>query len=667
MTLSGPLRPDLSVNPIFTRAPVQIPRDRFPAAELDPEVAYQVVHDELMLDGNPRLNLATFVTTWMEPQADRLMAEGRDKNLVDKDEYPHTADLESRCVRMLADLWGAPNADAAPGTSTTGSSEACMLGGLALKRRWRNARRAAGKPIDRPNMVMGINVQVCWEKFANYWDVEPRLVPMEGERFHLSAEEAAARCDDNTIGVVTILGSTFDGSYEPVLDICTALDHLHERTGWDIPVHVDAASGTCPEGARDVDDDVDDRVDGEALERPGGAVAKSGPTGLVFDEDPPWLWALAAAVPLGTVLTLGMYCFTTPGFSGWAAMGAGMGVSLAVAAVGVLLGFVFGIPRSQIEQAGVRPESAGNYRPNTNLEQISDWLTKVLVGVGLVQLANAGGPTRRLIGSVGEGLGGTPSARVVAGSVMVLSLIWGFMLSYLLTRTRVARAFRQSDLEVLTRRAATIATRTVKQQLDEQAVTDAMALTVVDKALNPAPGLPPMSQDELDTALRLASPAVRVQVFHRAREQRRVNARTAKDRVASTVPVFRALVAADTDRRYHRSHAQLGYALKDQQEPDWRGAEEILSAAIAIRGPSTRAWLLYEYNRARCRINLDLSLGVSDPQVRDAILGDLRLAARSPQLFAMLQKEEDILAWLARNNVETADVAGASRAALAPS
>ena len=118
-----------------------------------------------------------------------------------------------------------------------------MLGGLALKRRWQHARRAAGKPTDRPNMVMGVNVQVCWEKLANYWDVEMRLVPMEGDRFHLSAEEAVARCDENTIGVVAILGSTFDGSYEPVAEICRALDELQARTGLDIPVHVDGASG----------------------------------------------------------------------------------------------------------------------------------------------------------------------------------------------------------------------------------------------------------------------------------------------------------------------------------------------------------------------------------------------------------------------------------------
>ena len=185
-----------------------------------------------MLDGNARLNVATFVTTWMEPQADKLMAECFDKNMIDKDEYPQTAELEARCVAMLSRLWHAPDAATATGCSTTGSSEAAMLGGLALKRRWQHAREAAGKPADRPNLVMGINVQVCWEKFANYWDVEMRLVPMEGNRFHLSAEEAVKRCDENTIGVVAIVGSTFDGSYEPVEEICQALDDLQGAPAW---------------------------------------------------------------------------------------------------------------------------------------------------------------------------------------------------------------------------------------------------------------------------------------------------------------------------------------------------------------------------------------------------------------------------------------------------
>jgi glutamate decarboxylase len=234
---------DLAIAPLFGLETTTIPRHHLPSGEMSPDVAYQIIHDELMLDGNARLNAATFVTTWMEPQADRLMAECADKNMIDKDEYPQTAAIEARCVNILSRLWNAPEAVEATGCSTTGSSEAAMLAGLALKRSWQKRRRAAGQPADRPNIVMGINVQVCWEKFANYWDVEMRLVPMEGNRFHLSAEEAVKACDENTIGVVAILGSTFDGSYEPVKEICDALDAHLEQTGIDVPVHVDAASG----------------------------------------------------------------------------------------------------------------------------------------------------------------------------------------------------------------------------------------------------------------------------------------------------------------------------------------------------------------------------------------------------------------------------------------
>ncbi|MFI6937234.1 glutamate decarboxylase [Streptomyces sp. NPDC050287] len=249
----GPAKLDerpLSVNPFYGEAdPVggmqeAPPKHRLPDAPMPPATAYQLVHDELMLDGNARLNLATFVTTWMEPQAGVLMGECRDKNMIDKDEYPRTAELERRCVAMLANLWNAPDPSAAVGCSTTGSSEACMLAGLALKRRWARANADRYPSRDaRPNLVMGVNVQVCWEKFCNFWEVEARLVPMEGDRFHLDPHAAAGLCDENTIGVVGILGSTFDGSYEPIADLCAALDALQERTGLDIPVHVDGASG----------------------------------------------------------------------------------------------------------------------------------------------------------------------------------------------------------------------------------------------------------------------------------------------------------------------------------------------------------------------------------------------------------------------------------------
>jgi glutamate decarboxylase len=217
---------------------------RLPDAGMSPSTAYQIIHDELMLDGNARLNLATFVTTWMEPEAERLMAECAPKNMIDKDEYPQTAEIERRCVNMLARLWNASGDGDATGCSTTGSSEACMLGGLALKWRWRQRQQAAGLPGDRPNLVMGTNVQVCWEKFCRYFDVEPRLVPVGPKVPHLTAKTAAAACDANTIGVVAILGSTYDGAYEPVAEIAKALDKLAaKRGGPDVPIHVDGASG----------------------------------------------------------------------------------------------------------------------------------------------------------------------------------------------------------------------------------------------------------------------------------------------------------------------------------------------------------------------------------------------------------------------------------------
>ena len=235
---------ELEINPVYFREKsYTIPRYQLPEHGVLARTALQVVRDELILDGNARLNLATFVTTWMEPEAELLMAECAAKNMIDKDEYPQTAELERRCVNILSNLWHVPAGSAATGCSTTGSSEACMLGGMALLWRWRARRRAAGLDTAKPNLVMGSNVQVCWEKFCRYWQVEPRRVPMVPGRLHLGPAEAAAKCDENTIGVVAILGSTMDGSYEPVLEISQALDRLQAEHGCDVPVHVDGASG----------------------------------------------------------------------------------------------------------------------------------------------------------------------------------------------------------------------------------------------------------------------------------------------------------------------------------------------------------------------------------------------------------------------------------------
>lgn len=221
---------------------VSAPKYRFPRNEHNPRHAYALVHDELMLDGNSRQNLATFCQTWAEPEVQALMSECIDKNMVDKDEYPQTAEIETRCVHMLADLWNAPEETNAIGCSTTGSSEAAMLGGLAMKRRWEARRKASGLPTGKPNLVTG-PVQICWHKFTRYWNVEHREIPMESGRYIMSPEEVINRCDENTIGVVPTLGVTFTGQFEPVQAVAAALDDFEEKTSLDIPIHVDGASG----------------------------------------------------------------------------------------------------------------------------------------------------------------------------------------------------------------------------------------------------------------------------------------------------------------------------------------------------------------------------------------------------------------------------------------
>ncbi len=221
---------------------VRLPTDRFPDSEMRADQAFRAVADEIMLDGNARQNLATFCQTWEEPEVLRLMRLSVDKNMIDKDEYPQTAEIERRCVGMLADLWNAPDGAETIGCSAIGSSEACMLGGMAAKWRWRKRRQAAGEPTDRPNMVCG-PVQVVWHKFARYWDVEMREIPMAPGRYGMDAEQMLERIDENTIMVVPTFGVTYTGAYEPVLELSDALDRLQEEKGVDVDIHVDGASG----------------------------------------------------------------------------------------------------------------------------------------------------------------------------------------------------------------------------------------------------------------------------------------------------------------------------------------------------------------------------------------------------------------------------------------
>jgi glutamate decarboxylase len=219
-----------------------LPKYKFPIEEQTPRDIMQIVEDELYLDGNPRQNLATFCQTWEEDEVKHIMAQSIDRNMIDKSEYPQTAELEIRCAHMLADLWNAPEVSNSIGTSTTGSSEACMLGGMAAKWRWKAKRNAAGKPVDKPNLVCG-PVQVCWDKFCRYWEVEKREVQMTPERFQMDPKSMLDLVDENTICVVPTFGVTYTGHYEQVKPLAEALDKLHADTGLDVDIHVDGASG----------------------------------------------------------------------------------------------------------------------------------------------------------------------------------------------------------------------------------------------------------------------------------------------------------------------------------------------------------------------------------------------------------------------------------------
>lgn len=231
------------LTPVYAREQMEHSVSKFELAEqeLRPETAHDLIRDELMLDGNARLNLATFVTTWMDPEAEKLMAETFDKNMIDKDEYPFTAKIEERCVNIISRLFHAP--DTGVGASAIGSSEAVMLAGMALKWRWRARQKAGGKPAGKPNIVMGSNVQVVWEKFARYWEVEPRYIDMAPDQYTITPEGVLGAVDENTIGVVAILGVTYTGGFEPIKDVHDALVKHNADAGYDIPMHVDAASG----------------------------------------------------------------------------------------------------------------------------------------------------------------------------------------------------------------------------------------------------------------------------------------------------------------------------------------------------------------------------------------------------------------------------------------
>lgn len=222
-----------------------IPKYELAKKSIAPQVAYRLIKDDLLDEGNARQNLCTFCQTYMDDEAVKLMAETLEKNAIDKSEYPQTTDLENRCVNILADLWHAPKDESFMGTSTVGSSEACMLGGMAMKFRWRNRAKALGMDVTsrKPNLLISSGYQVCWEKFCVYWDIEMRLVPMDEEHMSINVDKVLDYVDDYTIGVVGILGITYTGKYDDIKALDKKLEEYNKTAKLTVPMHIDAASG----------------------------------------------------------------------------------------------------------------------------------------------------------------------------------------------------------------------------------------------------------------------------------------------------------------------------------------------------------------------------------------------------------------------------------------
>jgi glutamate decarboxylase len=218
-----------------------VPDTDLPDVGMAAQDAMRLVAEELTLEGDPQRNLATFVTTWMEPEAQRIIAANLHRNFIDHAEYPRTAEIEQRCIRMLAGLFNAPGETV--GARTQGSSEAIMLGALSMKWKWRERREAAGRPTDGPNLVFGGDVHVVWEKFCRYFDVEPRIVPLQEHRYTIGPDDVEPHIDENTIGVAAVLGTTFTGQSDDIPGINDLLAALESREGLHVPLHVDAASG----------------------------------------------------------------------------------------------------------------------------------------------------------------------------------------------------------------------------------------------------------------------------------------------------------------------------------------------------------------------------------------------------------------------------------------
>jgi hypothetical protein len=371
-----------------------------------------------------------------------------------------------------------------------------------------------------------------------------------------------------------------------------------------------------------------------------------------------WLRSLGGGIAAGFMVIV---------WFGWTMPAANVAVGMLLAGgsllSGSLLGFLFGVPRSARLPGATTPaerasqpaagisdaDAPDRYRPNTNLEEVSDWLTKILVGVGLTQLVYAPSQVLRFGDYFAPALGAGRVGAAFSVCVLVYFSVAGFLVTYLWTRLYLGGALAGADAEALAR---------VERKLDAhqlQAERDALALATVAHQLRGDVSADAVPAERLRKLISEASGSVRAQVFYQAAGQRAANwedMRT-KPLMERTIPIFEALAFSDRDAKaYHQNHGQLGFALKDQRSPDWARALSELDAAIAIRGePKKYGYTLYEFNRALCRINLDgafVAAKPSDPALAALIGADLQVVASS-RYANLLERTAEVVRWMKLN------------------
>jgi hypothetical protein len=381
------------------------------------------------------------------------------------------------------------------------------------------------------------------------------------------------------------------------------------------------------------------------------------------------IYTLGICIIMGCLGCVLYSCQASKIYEFFSVLGTGLLISGASLVSGCLLGFLFGIPRAlqaektEVNNVSLQPavdsngkverkdENGTAYRPNTNLEQISDWLTKILVGISLVQINSFPGLLIRYANFISPGIGNYNSSKVFAITILFFYLTCGFLIGYLWTRLYFAGALRQADLDAVGTKIAEVENKV--SEIEKQVAVDAKALSLVQQQLNPTIGANPVSQNDLNAAIIPASSNIKAQIYYIAYGVRSQNwqERQNKPIMERSIPIFRALIASDPDELYHMNHGQLGFALKDQRIPDWKEAEKVLAKAIEIRGDN-HGWLLYEFNRAICKIQLDKDFANktrSGEEIKRSIVKDLETAKRSSDLKEILVKVPVITEWLELN------------------